>query len=239
MDKSTVQNDTAIVSITSDERGEILMSPGEMSNGNTHFSSDHEITISQSVKHIKHFIRHSQEELRNKILPDHLKEGLDIVIVGKSPTLTSVYVGHHYADGRDYFWTCLSMAGLVPTDVSCYDDYKMLDYGIGFTNFSTTPTPRTGRLTRKQEKVGIAIMLKKMKKYTPKIVAFNGKSTYEAYVGHKIFCMGRQPITLQGTDTITFVMPSTSGSCTQLPRAEDKLPFFLALRKYVIMYVGI
>lgn len=30
---------------------------------------------------------------------------------------------------------------------------------------------------------------------------------------------------------IVFVMPSSSARCAQLPRAEDKLPFFVALRK--------
>ncbi|CAH8586066.1 unnamed protein product [Heterobilharzia americana] len=207
------------------------MSPGEMSNGSMHVPSSDGITGSPSMKDIERFNCLSEEELKNKSLPDHLKEGLDIVIVGINPSLASAHVGHHYAGPGNHFWTCLSQAGLVPMAVSCYDDSKMLDYGIGFTNVCTRPTKGAAELTRKEMKAGAAIMLEKMRKYKPKIAVFNGKGIYEAYVGHKNFCMGRQPTTLDGTDTIIFVMPSSSARCAQLPRAEDKLPFFLALRK--------
>uniref|UniRef100_A0A1I8JE10 TAFII55_N domain-containing protein n=1 Tax=Macrostomum lignano TaxID=282301 RepID=A0A1I8JE10_9PLAT len=44
--------------------------------------------------------------------------------------------------------------------------------------------------------------------------------------------MGKQPGPLPGTDDIAvFVMPSSSARCAQLPRAADKLPFYIALRK--------
>ena len=32
-------------------------------------------------------------------------------------------------------------------------------------------------------------------------------------------------------DQIVYVMPSSSARCSQLPRASDKVPFFVALRK--------
>lgn len=66
-------------------------------------------------------------------------------------------------------------SGLVPITVTCYDDMKMLDYGIGFTNVCTRPTKGAAELTRKEMKAGAAIMLEKMRKYRPKIAVFNGK----------------------------------------------------------------
>nr|VZI13428.1 unnamed protein product [Spirometra erinaceieuropaei] len=162
-------------------------------------------------------------------LPDHLKEGLDIV--GINPSIASAHLGHHYAGPGNHFWTCLTEAGLVPTEVTCYDDMNMLDYGIGFTNVCTRATKGAAELTRKEMKAGSAVMLDKIRKYKPKIAVFNGKGIYEAFIGHKNFSMGKQPQPLSGTDTVVFVMPSSSARCAQLPRAEDKLPFFIALRK--------
>ncbi|CAF5130397.1 unnamed protein product, partial [Rotaria magnacalcarata] len=67
--------------------------------------------------------------------------------------------------------------------------------------------------------------------YRPKIVAFNGRGIYEVYAGNKHFHYGKQPELFLGTDTHVFVMPSSSARCSQLPRAEDKLPFYVGLRK--------
>ncbi|VDK30056.1 unnamed protein product [Dibothriocephalus latus] len=170
-------------------------------------------------------------QLCSNALPDHLKEGLDIVIVGINPSIASAHLGHHYAGPGNHFWTCLTEAGLVPTEVTCYDDMNMLDYGIGFTNVCTRATKGAAELTRKEMKAGSAVMLDKIRKYKPKIAVFNGKGIYEAFIGHKNFSMGKQPQPLAGTDTVVFVMPSSSARCAQLPRAEDKLPFFIALRK--------
>uniref|UniRef100_A0A1I8ICG2 DUF3591 domain-containing protein n=1 Tax=Macrostomum lignano TaxID=282301 RepID=A0A1I8ICG2_9PLAT len=62
--------------------------------------------------------------------------------------------------------------------------------------------------------------------------AAGGAGIYEAFVGNKNFYMGKQPGPLPGTDDIAvFVMPSSSARCAQLPRAADKLPFYIALRK--------
>ncbi|RTG82343.1 thymine-DNA glycosylase, partial [Schistosoma bovis] len=227
-DMAVVSQNDVMVSMSSDG-GTTILSSGEMSNGIVQVPSSDGLMGSPSAKEIERFNNLSEEELKNKSLPDHLKEGLDIVIVGINPSLASAHVGHHYAGPGNHFWTCLSQAGLVPMAVSCYDDSKMLDYGIGFTNVCTRPTKGAAELTRKEMKAGAAIMLEKMRKYKPKIAVFNG--IYEAYVGHKNFCMGRQPTTLDGTDIVIFVMPSSSARCAQLPRAEDKLPFFLALRK--------
>lgn len=95
--------------------------------------------------------------------------------MGINPSLASAHVGHHYAGQGNHFWTCLFQSGLVPITVTCYDDMKMLDYGIGFTNVCTRPTKGAAELTRKEMKAGAAIMLEKMRKYRPKIAVFNGK----------------------------------------------------------------
>ncbi|VUZ48489.1 unnamed protein product, partial [Hymenolepis diminuta] len=41
------------------------------------------------------------------MLPDYLKENLDIVVIGINPSLGSGNICHHYAGTGNHFWTCL------------------------------------------------------------------------------------------------------------------------------------
>uniref|UniRef100_A0A1I8J8V3 UDG domain-containing protein n=1 Tax=Macrostomum lignano TaxID=282301 RepID=A0A1I8J8V3_9PLAT len=102
----------------------------------------------------------------------------------------------------------------------CHEDHRICPPilpPIGFTNVCTRPTKGAADLTRKEMKEGI----------------------YEAFVGNKNFYMGKQPEPLVGTDIVVFVMPSSSARCAQLPRAADKLPFYVALKKLRDYVVGI
>ncbi|PAA73643.1 hypothetical protein BOX15_Mlig001613g1 [Macrostomum lignano] len=165
-------------------------------------------------------------------LPDYLADGLDIVVIGLNPMLSAVYSGHHYAGPGNHFWSCLTESGLISDQLSCHDDYRICQFGIGFTNVVTRPIKGAADLTRKEMKEAAEILLTKLTRHKPKIAVFNGKGIYEAFVGNKNFYMGKQPGPLSGTDDIAvFVMPSSSARCAQLPRAADKLPFYIALRK--------
>ncbi|KAK6177296.1 hypothetical protein SNE40_015423 [Patella caerulea] len=172
-----------------------------------------------------------EEEVAKRLLPDHLAENLDIVIVGINPGLFAAYVGHHYAGPGNHFWKCLYLSGLIPEPMNAYEDFKLLEHGIGFTNMCARTTRGSADLKTKEIKEGGAILKEKLLKYKPKIAAFNGKGIYEVFVGHKKFSIGKQPEKLEGTDTVVYVMPSSSARCAQLPRAVDKVPFYAALKK--------
>uniref|UniRef100_A0A1I8H260 G/T mismatch-specific thymine DNA glycosylase n=2 Tax=Macrostomum lignano TaxID=282301 RepID=A0A1I8H260_9PLAT len=172
-------------------------------------------------------------------LPEYLAEGLDMIVIGINPSITSAFVGHHYAGPGNHFWSCVSESGLIPEPMTCHDDDRMLQFGVGLTNVCTRPTKGAAELTRKEMKEGVESLLVKLKRYKPKIAVFNGKGIYEAFVGNKNFYMGKQPERLPGTDIVVFVMPSSSARCAQLPRAADKLPFYLALRKLRDHVVGL
>ena len=78
---------------------------------------------------------------------------------------------------------------------------------------------------------------KRIRYYKPKIVAFNGKTIFEIYTGSSVdkeFNFGKQPIRFANntTDTFMFVLPSSSARCSQLPKVADKVPFYLALKKF-------
>ncbi|CAL1527066.1 unnamed protein product, partial [Lymnaea stagnalis] len=172
-----------------------------------------------------------EEEVLQKLLPDHLAPNLDILIIGINPGLFAAYVGHHYAGPGNHFWKCLYLSGLIPEPMNAYDDYKLLSYGIGFTNICARTTRGSADLKKQEIRDGAEILRKKIALYKPKIAVFNGKGIYEVFSGNKNFNIGKQPEKVEGTDTILFVMPSSSARCAQLPRAADKVPFYLALKK--------
>lgn len=180
----------------------------------------------------------TEEEVMQRTLPDHLQPNLDIVIIGFNPGLTAAYVGHHYAGPGNHFWKCLHLSELIPEPMTAYDDSKLLKHGIGFTNIVHRTTRGSGDLTKQEIRDGGKQLHEKLKFYAPKIAVFNGKGIYEIYSGQKNFIFGKQPDKIDGTDVTIFVMPSSSARCSQLPRAIDKVPFYVALRKLRDYLVG-
>ena len=83
------------------------------------------------------------------------------------------------------------------------EDYKLMQYGVGFTNMVQRPTKGSADLTRKEIKEGSRILLEKIQKYQPKIAVFNGKLIFEVFSGKKDFCFGKQPETVEGTNTVS------------------------------------
>ncbi|XP_046457818.1 uncharacterized protein LOC124204732 isoform X1 [Daphnia pulex] len=174
----------------------------------------------------------TEEEVRSRTLPDHLASNLDVVIIGINPGLFAAYKGHHYAGPGNHFWKCLYLAGLVPEPMTADDDFKLMHFGIGFTNMVARATKGSADLTRKEIREGGRILLEKLQQYRPKIAVFNGKGIYEVFSGKKEFTFGKQPECIDGTNTFIWVMPSSSARCAQLPRAMDKVPFYSALKKF-------
>lgn len=183
-------------------------------------------------KKIDRFDGMPEEEVAKKFLPDHLGPNMDILIIGINPGLFAAHKGHHYAGPGNHFWKCMYLSGLIPEPFTAYDDFRLLDYGIGFTNIVARTTRGSANLTREEIKKGSEILLAKLKEYQPRIAVFNGKGIYEIFSGKKQFNFGKQPEMVDGTNTHIWVMPSSSARCAQLPRALDKVPFYSALRKY-------
>ncbi|XP_069174457.1 uncharacterized protein [Procambarus clarkii] len=183
-------------------------------------------------KKVERFDGLPEEEVAKKTLPDHLGPNMDILIIGINPGLFAAHKGHHYAGPGNHFWKCMYLSGLIPEPFNAYDDFRLLEYGIGFTNMVARTTKGSADLSRQEIKEGGKILRAKLKKYKPLIAVFNGKGIYEIYSGKKQFCFGKQPEKVEGTNTHIWVMPSSSARCAQLPRALDKVPFYSALRKF-------
>lgn len=194
-------------------------------------SEDVKTPVKERRKHDR-FNGMPEEEVSKRTLPDLLASNLDIVIIGINPGLFAAYKGHHYAGPGNHFWKCLYLSGLITEQLTADDDYKLLQWGIGFTNMVERATKGSSDLTRKEIREGGQILLEKLQKFKPKIAVFNGKLIFEVFSGKKEFNFGRQPDFVDGTNTYMWVMPSSSARCAQLPRASDKVPYYAALKKF-------
>jgi len=160
-------------------------------------------------------------------LPDYLRSGLDLVFVGINPGMRSAATGHHYAGPGNHFWPLLHESCLVPVPLTYEQDARVLDWDIGLTNMVGRATPSVGDLSLDELRAGARRLRRKLLRYRPRVVCFNGKRIYEVFAGHPCD-FGLQDERLDGM--LVFVMPSTSARTAAYQR-PDKLRFFVELRR--------
>ena len=83
-----------------------------------------------------------------KTLPDYLRKGMKLVIVGCNPTESSVRAGHYYAGRGNPFWPLLYDSGVVPEPFDYPDDRRIIEFGIGLTDLVKRPTKTIEELKR-------------------------------------------------------------------------------------------
>ena len=115
-------------------------------------------------------------------LPDYLKEGLDIVLVGLNPSLYSVEVGHYFATPRNRFWRAINRSGLLAEPLDSYTDYKMIEQGIGLTDIVKRPTRGASDLRAADYREWAPVLKDKLERFAPLIVCFHGAVAYRSYL---------------------------------------------------------
>ena len=117
-------------------------------------------------------------------LPDHLREGLDLLFVGLNPSQYSAEVGHYFANPRNRFWPAFNLSELVNRTVGAEDDATLLDDGIGFTDVAKRPTPMGSGLRAGDFREWAPVLKEKVLKFAPRLVCFHGLMAYKAYLQH-------------------------------------------------------
>lgn len=163
-------------------------------------------------------------------VPDHLRTGLDLVIVGINPGLRSGASGHHYAYPGNHFWKLLYDSCLIPEPLTFAEDHRVLEYGIGLTNLVDRTSREASELSREEMALGAENLRAKLLAYRPKIVCFNGMGIFAAFSGKKAVPLGLQEETLEGM--LLFVVPSSSGRTAAYQR-EVKLRWYRELKALV------
>jgi len=143
-----------------------------------------------------------------KTLPDYLRKGMKMILVGANPGDRSARVGHYYAGRGNQFWPLLYDSGVIPEMLGYADDRRMLEFGIGLTDLVKRPTRGIEEIERQEFAEGRVLLARKLEEMKPRIVAFNGKMVYEKFAGRPCK-LGLQKDLLYGAQV--FVLPSTSG----------------------------
>ncbi|XP_036374102.1 G/T mismatch-specific thymine DNA glycosylase-like isoform X1 [Megalops cyprinoides] len=178
----------------------------------------------------------TEAEVMTKTLPDILTYNLDFVIIGINPGLMAAYIGRWFPGPGNHFWKCLFLSGMTEVQLNHMHDQTLPEkYGIGFTNMVARTTPGSKDLSSKELREGGKILVEKLQKYKPLIAVFNGKCIYEMF-SREIFGFkpknlefGVQPQKVPETETVCYLMPSSSARCAQFPRAQDKVHFYIKL----------
>lgn len=206
--------------------------------GETQEEEDEIEAAKKAKRALNRFNGMSVAEVMAKTLPDVIAYNLHILIIGINPGLMSAYKGHHYPNPGNHFWKCLFLSGLTDEQLNYMHDQSLPEkYGIGFTNMVERTTPGSKDLSNKEMREGGRQLLDKLQKYKPLIAAFNGKGIYEIFcketfgVKAKNLEFGLQPYKIPETETVCFLMPSSSPRCAQFPRAQDKVHFYIKLKE--------
>lgn len=161
-------------------------------------------------------------------VPDHLRPGLDLVIVGINPGSRSGASGHHYAWPGNHFWPVLFEAGIIPEPLTFAEDHRVLEWGIGLTNLCHRTTRAADELTADEMAAGAVELRAKLRELRPRAVCFNGKGIYSAFSGRRDITFGLQPEA--SDDMIIFVVPSSSARTAAYQR-DAKVRYWRELKR--------
>ena len=176
-------------------------------------------------------------------LPDYLREGLDIVLIGLNPSAYSVREGHYFANPRNRFWVALSASGLAGREVVPVDDAGMLADGIGFTDVVKRATPQASGLTAADYRRDAPLLRDKLLGYAPTIACFHGLTAYRAYLRHAEGLrnagdieLGRQSYCIG--ESRVFVLPNPSPANARYS-LEDLTEWYRRLGKWRAELTGV
>jgi len=165
-----------------------------------------------------------QKTREMKTLPDHLRKGMKLVIVGCNPTESSVRTGHYYSGRGNPFWPVLFETGVIPEPLEYRDDKRIIEFAIGLTDLVKRLTRTIEELTREDFAEGRIVLSQKLGEYVPHVIAFNGRSVYEQFAQRRAK-LGLQKDPLYGAKV--YVLPATDSQHFQNPK--DRLIHFRKL----------
>jgi len=172
-----------------------------------------------------------------KTLPDYLRPGLSIVLIGLNPSPISVKAGYYYANPRNRFWAALNGSRLIdqPVQPGASAVRQLFnDYAIGFTDIVKRPTRMGNALRAADFRKGAEDLKQKLLEYHPGIAWFNGITNYSNYLKYAesilmpIGC-GAQEYTLGQTRFFVTPNPSPANASYSL---DDLIGHYNALADF-------
>ncbi len=164
-------------------------------------------------------------------LRDILKPRPQILFVGINPSLRSAQAGHHFASPANPFWRLLYAARLVPEELKCEEDRRLLEFDLALTNLCARPTRAAAELSTAEMIAGQRMLARKIRRVRPRVVAFVGVSIYRRFFG-AAQGEGAGPKDERIFGARVFVLPNPSGLNASFPGFKDKLIWFERLRTF-------
>ena len=147
------------------------------------------------------------EHNRPAVLPDVIAPDLAVLFCGSAAGRVSAAVGAYYAGPGNRFWPILYEVGLTPRRLAPAEFAELAHYGLGLTDLCKSASGADRELPgAADDPHGLE---QKVRRYTPKILAFVGKRPARALLGRPVD-VGLQAETIGRTRL--FVLPSPSGA---------------------------
>ena len=170
-------------------------------------------------------------------LRDRIEPGVRVLFVGINPGVRSAQTGHHFAGYSNRFWKLLYDSRLVPGPITFHDDDRLPEFGYGITNIVARPSPGMNDLRPQEYHEGAQLLMKKIAKFKPEVVAIVGVTVYRALLlslGDKaapkrVVKLGFQKPPVE-FPTKVFVLPNPSGRNANYSY-EEMLAAFRSLRR--------
>jgi TDG/mug DNA glycosylase family protein len=147
------------------------------------------------------------EKESGSVLADVLAPNLDVVFCGTAVGNRSARVGAYYAGRGNKFWSTLHRVGLTPLELSPSQFAELPQYGVGLTDLAKFASGNDREVSTAE--LDVPGFRQRISAVSPRVVAFNGKRSAEAFLGRAV-SYGQQTESIG--QTAIFVLPSTSGA---------------------------
>lgn len=142
------------------------------------------------------------------VLPDLVRPGLRLLLVGINPGRHSGATGFHFGNPRNLLWPALAQSGLTPRQLRPDEANDLLSLGIGITNLVMRTTKGANDLRRAEYREGADNLRRKVADLKPGAVAILGKGPYEIGFKRNHVVLGPQDGGLEGS--ALWVLPNPS-----------------------------
>jgi len=156
-------------------------------------------------------------EAAGKTLPDVIARNLKVLFCGINPGLYTAAVGHHFARPGNRFWPALHQSGFTQRQLSPFEERELLKLGIGISNVVPHATAAAAELTARDFEEGGRLLIGKIKRFRPQIVAILGVGAYRQAFGCPKATVGEQPQRIHSARVWVLPNPSGLNANYQLP----------------------
>ena len=153
--------------------------------------------------------RSDLEAAVDRLLPDVLAPGLQVLFAGINPGLYSAWTGHHFARPGNRFWPALHRSGFTPRQLRPAEQDELLGMGLGITNVVGRASARADELSKAETVLGGEVLREKVRCAAPHWLAVLGVTVYRTAFSDPRAVIGPQTGTIGPTRV--WVLPNPSG----------------------------